>query len=579
MLHQASAQTPAVEVAFPDLTFAQITDIQSPNDGTNRVFVLQKNGLVLVFANSMSTSQMTTFLNLSATVNTNGEGGLVGLAFHPEYASNGRFFVYYTTTVDEQFVSRVSEFQVSSDPDVADPASEIIRLQVAQPGFYHNSGQLQFGLDSYLYVAFGDGMASFESAADGEADPFDHGQDAGTLLSAMLRLDVDGGGNIPDCGDDGTYGIADYGIPVDNPLTTTAEACDEIYAYGFRNPFRYSFAPDGRLWLADVGEEQREEINWVEAGKNYGWSTKEGSLCFDPSSGCDETGLTDPVWEYVHPTGPDASGRSITGGYVIPSGGCSYIEGDYVFGDFITGQIWRLDPDDAPFQSSDELIDTDLMISTFGLGPDGNLLIGQYGDSGNIYRFDCTTLPVELAAFTGHLRDGAVFLSWTTVSEAQNAGFEVQHRAPTASAWRPLGFVEGKGTTATATDYRFDAGAFTPGVHAFRLRQIDADGTVTLSREVRVVISPSQPIYLSAVAPNPLTADGTVSLTVADAQSVRVRLYDVLGREVVRLFDGPVFANQPVVIPLPTSTLGAGLYFLRADGSSGSVTQKVVVAR
>ncbi len=569
-----SAQSPQIFDAYPNLSFSQITDVQSPDDSSNRVFVLQKGGQVLVFNNDMATSQTTTFLDLSSVVDTRGEGGLVGLAFHPDYATNGRFFVYYTTSEIGAFVSRVSEFQVSNDPDVANLNSEAIRLQVEQPGIYHNSGQLQFGPDGYLYVAFGDGMASFESGAGGTADPFDHGQDLGTLLSAMLRLDVDGGGNVPDCGGAGANESASYGIPADNPFVGDGSACDEIYAYGFRNPFRFSFDATGRLWLADVGEEQREELNWVEAGNNYGWKTIEGTVCFDPATGCDDTGLELPVWEYAHP--PEGGGRSITGGYVIPNGGCAFIEGDYIFGDFVTGEIWRLDAADAPFQSSDRLIDSDLMISTFGLAPSGRILIGDYS-SGALYGFDCSTLPVELARFRGDVVGSRVVLQWTTLSETSNAGFEVLHRAPKNGTWTQMAFVDGRGTTSAAVDYRLETPPLVAGTHTFRLHQIDLDGTGTLGPVIDVAVRPDAPLTLSAPQPHPIIGRSTVTLATRTTERVTVRLYDVLGREVGLLFDDAVSVDRPATLDLSAQRLASGIYFLRAATAGASRTQKVVV--
>jgi hypothetical protein len=558
---------------FPTLRFSQITDIQGAPDGSSRVFVVQKGGVIDVF-DEMASAAAITFLDLSSVVNTNGEGGLVGLAFHPDYATNGRFFVYYTTTDNGDFVSRISEFSVSSDPDRADLSSETIRLQLVQPGIYHNSGQLQFGPDGYLYVAFGDGIAAFEDDAGGVADPFNHGQDPTTLFSSMVRMDIDGGGNAPDCGGAGTNESANYGIPADNPFVGDASACDEIYAYGFRNPFRFSFDETGRLWLADVGEQQREEIHWVEAGNNYGWKTIEGSVCFDPATGCDATGLELPVWEYAHP--PEGGGRSITGGYVIPNGGCAFTEGTYVFGDFVTGEIWNLDPSNAPFQSSDLLIDSDLMISTFGLAPSGQLLVGDYS-GGALYGFDCSTLPVELAGFRGDAVGDRAALRWTTLSETTNAGFDVLHRAPGTDTWAHMAFVDGAGTTTSPVDYRFDTPPLPAGVHAFRLRQVDVDGTGTLGPVIDVTIRPDAPLALSAPQPHPVIGRSTVTLITRATEHVTVQLYDVLGRNVGLVFDDVVSADRPATLDLSAQRLASGIYFLRAATASTSYTTKVVV--
>jgi hypothetical protein len=568
---------PIVIQPYPSLSFSQITDIQPALDGSSRVFVVQKGGVIDVFDAATGSPSLETYLDLSGTVNTEGEGGLVGLAFHPDYANTGRFFVYYTTTDGGDFVSRISEFSVSlDDPDRAEPASELVRLQLVQPGFYHNSGQVQFGPDGYLYVAFGDGIASFEDGAGGVADPFNHGQNPGTLFSSMIRIDVDGGGSAPDCGGDGANESADYGIPADNPFTGIAGACDEIHAYGFRNPFRFSFDDSGRLWLADVGEEQREEINWIDAGGNYGWKTTEGSLCFDPATGCDRSGLDFPVWEYAHPAG--GGGRSVTGGYVVPEGGCPFYTGDYIFGDFVTGQIWRLDPEDAPFQSSELLLDTDLMISTFGRTPNGALLIGDY-DSGGLFQFDCASLPVELVDFRGWPSESGALLTWTTASETNNAGFDILHRSPNADRWVDLGFVVGSGTTSSPSNYSFETEDLRPGTHAFRLRQMDVDGTRTLSQEILVEIGLGEALQLVGPDPNPVVGRGALTLTSARTQPVSVRLFDVLGREVAVLLNDTVTGGSPRALSVPANRLASGTYFLRVDASSGMITRKITIAQ
>jgi glucose/arabinose dehydrogenase len=303
-----AAAQPAIDNAFPQLGFNNITDLQAPPDGTNRLVAVERAGTIRVFESDPATATRTTFLELSGSVDTNGEGGLLGLAFHPDYAQNGHFFVYYTTSEGGPFRSVVARFTVSDDPDVADPTSEQVVLTVDQPWTNHNAGQLQFGPDGYLYVGLGDG--------GGGGDPFENGQDRSTLLGAMLRLDVDldGSGASPDCG------AGAYEVPPENPFLGDEAACDEIYAYGLRNPFRYSFGPAGRLWVADVGQNQWEEINWVEAGGNYGWNTMEGEGCYDPPSGCDTSGLsrTATAWIGPSPAGtstPAAAGTCRAGTY------------------------------------------------------------------------------------------------------------------------------------------------------------------------------------------------------------------------------------------------------------------------
>lgn len=562
----ASAQTPTVFDAYPDLSFDRVTDIQSAGDGSERVFVVEQEGIIQVFADDPSASQATTFLDHTAQVTCCGERGLLGLAFHPDYATNGKFFVNYTTTLGGQLVTRISEFVVSSDPDEADAGSETVLLEVDQPFGNHNAGQLQFGPDGYLYVGLGDGGSG--------GDPRENGQDPTTLLGTVMRLDVDGGGTAPDCGG----GPAGYTIPPDNPFVDDDGACDEIYALGFRNPFRFSFGPDERLWVADVGQNSREEIDWVEAGGNYGWNTMEGSLCFDPSFGCDETGLELPVWEYSHDLG-----NSVTGGYVVPEGGCSYIEGDYVFADFGSGRIWRLQPENAPFQDSDLLLNTGFQISTFGLTPDGTLLVANYGDDASMYRFDCSTLPVELAAFEGtQTGKGTVQLSWTTASERNNAGFRIQHQRPTDGTWAKVGSVESKadgGTTSEPIHYRFQADGLEVGTHRFRLKQVDLDGTTRPYDPVHVELKMQKALRLNPPTPNPARGQATLSFAVKEASETTIRLYNTLGQRVAILYRGTPAAGESHTVRLDASTLPSGVYVVRLETDGQTRTRRLTIVR
>jgi glucose/arabinose dehydrogenase len=248
--------------AFPNLNFEQPVDIQSPKDGTNRLFVLSQPGIIFVFENDPGTKQKEIFLDIRGKVLFGGEQGLLGLAFHPDYKQNGYFFLDYTANNPRRTV--ISRFKVSQDdPNKADPESELILLEVEQPYSNHNGGQISFGPDGYLYISLGDGGSG--------GDPLNAGQDLTMLLGSLLRIDVDkisGGRN--------------YAIPDDNPFKDNSEGFkEEIYAYGLRNVWRFSFDNQNRLWAADVGQNKWEEINIIEKGKNYGWRIMEGKHCFE----------------------------------------------------------------------------------------------------------------------------------------------------------------------------------------------------------------------------------------------------------------------------------------------------------
>jgi hypothetical protein len=216
------------------------------------------------------------------------------------------------------------------------------------------------------------------------------------------------------------------------------------------------------------------------------------------------------------------------------------------------------------------------MISTFGRTPNGALLIGDY-DSGGLFQFDCSSLPVELVSLQGHAMGDRVIMRWTTLTETGNAGFEMLHRSPGGSLWTVMGFVEGRGTTIEPTDYRFETPALDAGTHTFRLRQIDVDGTTTLGPELQIAITTEQSLTLSAPQPHPVRDRSLVTLTTARSERVTVRLYDVLGRQVGLLFDDVVSAGRPATLDLSAQRLDAGVYFLRAATATTFRTAKVIV--
>lgn len=299
---------------FAGSTFTRPVYLTHAGDGSGRVFVLEQPGVVRVLGEGLDR----VFLDLSAVVNDGpNEAGLLGLAFHPRYPENGRFFVYYTYG---NLISRFSEFRVSADPDRADPSSERVFLEVRQPAGNHNGGQLAFGPDGYLYIGLGDG--------GGADDQYRNGQDRQTVLGDILRLDVDR-----------TQGDLGYAIPPDNPFVGNAQNWrEEIWAWGLRNPWRFSFDRlTGELWAGDVGQNRWEEVDLIERGGNYGWNIMEGGHCFSPAANCDTTGLALPLAEYSH-----REGRSISGGYVYRGPRLIALQGVYLYGDFVSRQIWGL---------------------------------------------------------------------------------------------------------------------------------------------------------------------------------------------------------------------------------------------
>jgi glucose/arabinose dehydrogenase len=287
--------------------------LTAPPGDAARLFIVEQTGAIRIVKDGNLLPAP--FLDLSSRISAGGERGLLGLAFDPEYATTGRFVVHYTNPAGD---THLSTFQVSTDPDVADGASEQVILTADQPYPNHNGGQVAFGPDGFLYLGLGDG-----GSAD---DPEGRGQDLSELLGSILRLDVQGGPT--------------YGVPPDNPFVGQAGALPEIWSYGLRNPWRFSFdRATGDLYIADVGQNQFEEVDVAPAadgagrGVNYGWSVMEGAHCLRGDQ-CDQTGLTLPTFEYAH-----NQGCSITGGYVYRGSVIPQLQGVYFYADYCQGWV------------------------------------------------------------------------------------------------------------------------------------------------------------------------------------------------------------------------------------------------
>lgn len=356
----------SLEIAFPNLSFTRPVDFQHAGNNSNRLFVVEQRGVIWIFENDSAVIQKSIFLDIKDRVNDSGnEEGLLGLAFHPEYENNGYFYVNYTASHPRRTV--ISRFMVSANnPNDAMADSEYVLLEINQPYSNHNGGQIVFGPDGYLYIGMGDGGSG--------GDPDNNGQDLTTLLGAMLRIDVNT-----------NQGSLNYAIPMDNPfVNNTMQYREEIYAYGLRNPWRFSFDPiTGWLWLADVGQNRFEEIDIIQSGGNYGWRIMEGYNCYDPANSCDTTGLIMPIWEYDH-----SLGQSITGGYVYRGTLIPEFVGKYIYADFISGNIWSIEYDGQNSPINNLIIDSNLLISSFGVDENNELYICSF--DGKIYRFKPT---------------------------------------------------------------------------------------------------------------------------------------------------------------------------------------------
>jgi len=350
--------TPSSASTFPDpnaYTWQPLASgLQRPvdlqADGSGRLFILEKVGRIRILQDGQLLEA--SFLDITDRVRSSGnEQGLLGLAFHPQYVQNGYFFVNYTDNNGDDVIAR---FNVSSDPNLADPTSETILISVSDPFPNHNGGVLTFGPDGYLYAGLGDGGS--------QGDPFGNAQKTDNLLGKVLRLDVDS--------------AEPYAVPADNPFG------NEIWAYGLRNPWRFSFDQvTGDLYIGDVGQNAWEEIDFLEAGSpggaNFGWNYSEGAHDYKGNA---PAGLIDPVAEYSHAEG----GCSVTGGYVY-RGAMLEWNGIYLYGDYCTGLIWGLIRSGNSWQNQ-LLFDTDVNITSFGEDESGEFYL--VGDRGEIYRLE-----------------------------------------------------------------------------------------------------------------------------------------------------------------------------------------------
>lgn len=356
--------------------FQKITDIQFIPDRDNLLIVLEQEGRAYLV--DLENEQRSQFLDLP--VLTASEQGLLGLAFHPDYHNNFKFYINYSLQSNGKDISRVSEWQA----DIQElrnglAGEERILMEIEQPYPNHNAGQLAFGPDELLYIGWGDG--------GWRGDPLNAGQDPSIWLGSMLRIDVNPSADRP------------YTIPGDNPFVevgddgsihSVEDYAPETFAYGLRNPWRYSFDPYGRLIVADVGQDKWEIVSIVQAGENHGWRYREGRNCYNPETNCPVEGLVDPVYEYGHD-----EGNSITGGFVY-TGNMQELQGLYIFGDFVQGRMWAIElpaPSEADFaaENPDPMPEAialgkwPILISTFGQDSSGEIYLSGYA-SGTVYR-------------------------------------------------------------------------------------------------------------------------------------------------------------------------------------------------
>lgn len=358
-IHDAIEPEPGFKLmeAFPALTFEMPVELVSPIN-SDLIFVVEQKGRIMVFPNQRDVRHASVFLDIVKKVDSGGEKGLLGLAFHPDFDSNGFFYINYTRGQPLETV--VSRFSIDkNNPNVADPNSEVVLLKFKQPYSNHNGGKVAFGNDGFLYISTGDGGSG--------GDPHNHGQNIKSWLGKILRIDVDD-----------HSGKLSYGIPADNPFKSNdAGYREEIFAYGLRNVWRFNFDHEtGDLWAGDVGQNKIEEIDIILKGGNYGWREMEAEECFR-SRNCDTRKFILPIYSYHQGS---ETGRSITGGYVCYDKDLPALKGKYIYGDFVTGNIWALTYSGKKAISNELIARVTGGLSSFGEDGKKNLYVLAYAD-------------------------------------------------------------------------------------------------------------------------------------------------------------------------------------------------------
>ncbi len=414
--------------------------------GDDRLFVLEKNGRLRILDNG--TILEPDFLDVSDLVSTNSERGLLGLAFDPNYAENGYFYINYSDNREETFGDTiVARYTVSADPNVANPESAFTIIEIEQDFQNHNGGWLAFDPNQNLVIGMGDGGSG--------GDPNNRALSRDTLLGKIIRINVHDGGLPAD--ENGCGRVRNYTIPEDNPRPFGSDDwCAEIWSYGWRNPWRFSFdAQTGDFWAGDVGQNAFEEINFEAAGstplQNYGWRCYEGFSEYGPAD-CtiDPAERTDPVTDY-----PRDKGTSVTGGYVYRGSSYPDLQGVYLFGDFVTGQLWSLVPDPETDRFIEtELQDTSFSLSSFGEGSDDELYLASFG-AGEIYQIIGEFgAQIDLSKTALVQTGGAISytITITNVGLSPLTGAEIQHPIPAGVTYLSGGSVNGNVVTLAVGD-------------------------------------------------------------------------------------------------------------------------------
>ncbi len=504
--------------------FSQPVDIT--NAGDDRLFVVQRRGLIRIVEDGNILA--TPFLNLSSKVSGSiyNERGLLGLAFHPDYVTNGYFYVNYTKLNGD---TRISRFSVANDPNTADPNSEVVIMEVDQPEWNHNGGCLKFGPDGYLYIGLGDGGGGGDNHG-----AIGNGQNTQTLLGKMLRIDVDNG--------------TPYSIPASNPFVGNNDVLDEIWAIGLRNPWRYSFDSEtGDLWIGDVGQGVWEEIDFQLAsstgGENYGWRCYEGTHDYNGNCGS-AVDFVEPIHDYNHSGNPIDC--SVTGGFVYR--GCNNPDfvGHYIYVDYCSGRFWSIVSDGSGGWTKTQVANySGYDISSFGEDVNGELYVARL-TQGRIYKISSTTaITVEITAAINVLTAPSGYLTYQ---------------------WYLDGVIIDGAINETYD--AMDSGVYTV--------EVTTDDCTFVSEDLEhslVGIKDIPTLESFKISPNPFDNELKVTIEVSEPTALTLKLLDLDGKKILEE-SYSISASFNKVLNL--EKLPAAVYFLSLESENGKVIERIV---
>jgi hypothetical protein len=528
--------------------FTRPVDIAHAGDGSGRLFVVEQAGIIRI-VDKLEQIVSIPFLDIQTKVDdSDNEEGLLGLAFDPDYKNNGYFYVNYVNSNSGR-KSIIERYTVSADSNLVNTNSGVVILSIDQFASNHNGGDINFGPDGYLYIATGDG--------GGGGDPGEHGQNMNSLLGKLLRIDVS---SLP------------YTIPTDNPFIDAQDTMPEIWSYGLRNPWRFSFdRKNGALWIADVGQGDWEEINFADSldrgGQNYGWDCLEGNHSFE-NTDCAGLTFTAPIYEYGHGTG-----RSITGGYVLRSRHYNNFTGQYIFADYVTNKVWLLQQYQNQTVSVSEVTPGISRISTFGQDEEGRIYAASLSE-GTIYQLvESGLFPIELISFSILRQEKRVLLEWETGIELDASHFEIEKRKNNGG-FQSIGIIPVKGTEYNdKTMYQFEDPVYKPGKYQYRLKSIDLDGSFSYSMIRHIEITDLTDLQIK---PNP--AKDIIHIHVPQKFEAGIIEIFNLGGQVLQSKNITIQLRENIHdIELDVSQLDHGLILVRFSSEDAIFTKKVML--